>query len=273
MSASSDLNWCFSTLGCPAATLDGIVALAHRHGIEQVELRAVAERMDLAILFDELGYTPASLAAWFREAGIAIPLLNTSARLIGAREEHRAELRAFAPWAEALGAKGLRIFDGGSPGQTPSASQLEEAARMLAWWEAEKRAQGWSVDLFIETHDALVRTEGIQRLMAAAATPVQLLWDSHHTWRVGGEDPLATWSAIRSHVRHVHFMDSQGIEAPTGHPYTYVNLGDGEFPLDALFRRLRADGFAGPVSLEWERSWHPYLGELAVPLHRLDRWR
>jgi hypothetical protein len=25
---------------------------------------------------------------------------------------------------------------------------------------------------------------------------------------------------------------------------------------------LRADDFAGPVSLEWERMWHPYLPSL-----------
>jgi hypothetical protein len=25
---------------------------------------------------------------------------------------------------------------------------------------------------------------------------------------------------------------------------------------------MRADDFAGPVSLEWERMWHPYLPSL-----------
>jgi hypothetical protein len=37
---------------------------------------------------------------------------------------------------------------------------------------------------------------------------------------------------------------------------------------------LRADNFAGPVSLEWERLWHPYLPPLDVALAcaEKNRW-
>ena len=62
-------------------------------------------------------------------------------------------------------------------------------------------------------------------------------------------------------VVHVHVKDS--VSRPSArHPYTYVLPGDGEFPAAPLFAELRAGGFDGPVSLEWERMWHPYLPPL-----------
>jgi sugar phosphate isomerase/epimerase len=59
----------------------------------------------------------------------------------------------------------------------------------------------------------------------------------------------------------VHVKDS--ISVPSArHPFTYVLPGDGEFPMAPLLAALRADSFAGPLSLEWEKMWHPYLAPL-----------
>ena len=67
--------------------------------------------------------------------------------------------------------------------------------------------------------------------------------------------------AIRPAVVHVHVKDS--ISVPSAkHPFTYVLPGDGDFPIRPLLTALEADRFAGPVSLEWEKVWHPYLPPL-----------
>ena len=76
---------------------------------------------------------------------------------------------------------------------------------------------------------------------------------------------MATWRAIRSGVVHVHVKDSVG-QPSARHPFTYVLPGDGEFPVSPLLAALQADGFDGPVSLEWERMWHPYLPSLDAAL-------
>ena len=69
-----------------------------------------------------------------------------------------------------------------------------------------------------------------------------------------------TWKAIAPLVVHMHVKDS--ISVPDAkHPWTYVLPGRGEFPM-APFRSRVAAGFAGPVSLEWERFWHPELSPL-----------
>ena len=40
-----------------------------------------------------------------------------------------------------------------------------------------------------------------------------------------------------------------------------------------LFNLLAEVRFEGPVSLEWERQWHPYLKPLDEALRQLDAYR
>ena len=153
-----------------------------------------------------------------------------------------------APW--------LRVFDGG---KTPDPATHRAMADTVAWWRAERARHGWRADIMIETHDALCTTAAITQFLALAPGTA-ILWDAQHTWRNGGEPPLATWAAIQPHVVHIHVKDS--ISQPSArHPFSYVLPGEGEFAMAPLRAALQAE-FHGTVSLEWERLWHPYLAPL-----------
>ncbi len=257
----------FSTLGCPELTLDEAFALAQRHGIAAIELRALGGSLDLpARLKEEFG-SPDALARHLQGAPVRIVALDTSLRLVGSGAVERAAFLEHVPWAEALGGPRLRVFDGAGTGD---ASDLAKAAEAVRWWQDLRRERGWRADLMVETHDAMVTTPLIQRLIAAAPG-LALLWDAHHTWKIGRGDPVATWAAIKSHVCHIHVKDSVSQSSPK-HPYTYVAPGSGEFPAAPLFAALRRDGFAGPVSLEWEKVWHPYLAPLDTALSAAVSW-
>ena len=259
---------CFSSLGCPDFSLDEVLTLAAKHEINAVELRALGGTVELAGYFADRFGTPQKLAARVRARGARVVALNASLHLAGATAAERGQLEAFGPWAEALGAKWLRVFDGNDADTTGLAQALET----LHWWRELRAARGWTVDVMIETHDSLFTAEKIQRFLAAAPDAA-VLWDSHHTWRRGAEDPVATWHVIRANVRHVQVKDSIG--APSArHPFTYVLPGAGEFPIAPLLAALRTDGFAGPVSLEWEKLWHPYLPPLdeALSAARAGGW-
>ena len=125
----------------------------------------------------------------------------------------------------------------------------------------------------IETHDALVSGAAIAQFLEAAPAGTHILWDAHHTWNKGGEDLGDTWRQIRSAVVHIHVKDS--IDRPSEkHPFTYVPPGEGIFPMASLLAALTADHYAGPLSLEWERKWHPYLGpvEEALTVAQRRQW-
>lgn len=248
---------CISSLGCPELALDDTLRLAASHGIPAVELRTLGGTVNLPEYLTANYGSPARLAEHLRTAPARVVALNGSLRLVGGTVAERDGLAELARWAEGAGIRWLRAFDGG---QRADAAELVEAAETLRWWRTLRRERGWAVDLMVETHDSLLAAESIGRFQAALPGTA-ILWDSHHTWRKGGEDPVRTWRSIQPAVVHVHVKD--GIPVPSArHPFTYVLPGDGEFPIGPLLAALRADGFAGPVSLEWEKQWHPYLPSL-----------
>lgn len=248
---------CLSSLGCPEFSLDETLALAAKHQVTAVELRSLGGTVDLAAYLAEKYGTPAGLAARLQDSPVRVVAFDASLRLVGGAPNEREQLVSLAPWAEAVGARRLRVFDGG---KTADAAEIAEAAETLRWWRELRRERGWRVDLMIETHDSLFTAAAIGRLLAVVPDAA-ILWDTHHTWRKGGEDPVVTWRAIRTRVVHVHVKDSVGVPSAR-HPFTYVLPGDGGFPIGPLLAALQADRFAGPVSLEWEKLWHPYLPPL-----------
>lgn len=249
-----------STMGCPERSLGEVAALAAEHRLDGVELRALGGSTDLPGYFAQSYGTPDRLWIEARRLGVNIVSLNTSLKLAGGTEADRTAFLLFVPWAEALGVRWLRVFDGGAPGQ---AAMLGEALCALEWWRGRRRAHGWKCDLMIETHDSLFTADAIRRF-ACAAGGVAIRWDSHHTWRKGGEDPVETWRAIRRYVVSVDVKDS--VNRPSAaHPFTYVLPGEGEFPM-ARLREALGQGYEGPVCLEWEKLWHPYLPPLDAAL-------
>lgn len=254
-----------SSLGCHELNLVETLALAARNDIGAVELRSLGGDLDLpSWLAKEYG-APVDLARAWPVGAARLVGLNTSFKLGKNDEASRADLLGFVPWAEALGVPWLRVFDGCA---STDEADLRAAADTLAWWRDLRREKGWRTDFMIETHDALVTAPNLLRLMELAPGAA-ILWDTHHTWKKGGEDPVATWSAIRDHVVHVHVKDS--ISRPSArHNFTYVLPGDGEFRLRPVLDVLERDGYTGVVSLEWERQWHPYLPPLEVALRVAD---
>jgi sugar phosphate isomerase/epimerase len=266
LSASSFYR-CFSTLGCPELDLDGVVALALSRRIESVELRALNGTIDLIAQFTRAFGSPAELKAWAARGPIRVAMIGTSFRLHGNGAADRDALLALVGWAEALGTRWLRVFDGCKSGD---AGEIADAVAMLAWWAGERRRRGFVVDLATETHDATADPVAL-RTFLTAAPECRILWDAHHTWRRGGEMPGDTWLYLKPHVVHVHFKDSATTPG-VGEGYAYVPPGDGEFPLGALVDQLAADGYAGALCLEWERMWHPALAPIETALDRLDRF-
>lgn len=240
--------------------MDQVLALAHTHGIPAVELRALAGSVDLPGYFSRIGKSPAALGAFARASKVRIASLSTSLSLIDGSDVDRRNFLEFVPWAEALGIPWLRVFDGG---KTADEGELARAAATLDWWATLRAARGWKTDLMIETHDALANSRAIARFVRIGPAAA-ILWDSHHTWWKGGEDPVTTWKAIRKHVVHIHVKDSVHGDGPH-QPCKYVLPGTGAFPMAALRAEL-AGQFKGPVSMEWEKLWHPELPPLEEAL-------
>ncbi len=245
-----------STLGCPDLSLDEVLSVAARHGIDAVELRTLEGTTNLPELFGSKG-GEALHRSIGSQGAVQVLALSTSLKLVRPSEADLELFLSFVPWAEAMGVPWLRVFDGGDSADDGAVASAAETVR---WWRQLRDQHGWKVDVMVETHDSLLTHEAILRFCTEAPRAA-VLWDAHHTWRKSGMEPHDLWPRIAEHVVHIHVKDSVG-RASDNLPYTYVLPGDGEFPMKRLTEALGRDKYAGAVSLEWERQWHPQLPPL-----------
>jgi sugar phosphate isomerase/epimerase len=244
----------FSTLGCPDWTMEQIVEAAVRYGYDALELRGLQTEMDLP---KAPPLTPAHRAATRRrieDAGLSVCCVSSSGVVEKGNLDH---VRAHAELARDLGCPLVRVFGGNLDAGLPPADALCRAADTLRGFGDAAAAAG--VALVLETHDAFSTGAQVAALLEAAAHPAAFsLWDLHHPYRQG--EPIeATYRHLAPTLRHVHVKDGRAGDA-------YTLMGEGDVPLAAMLDLVLDGGYAGALSLEWEKRWHPEIAEPEVAL-------
>jgi sugar phosphate isomerase/epimerase len=127
-----------------------------------------------------------------------------------------------------------------------------------------------------ETHDIWVRAQDCQMLLDTIPDPAfGALWDMGHTYRVGGEEPVDSFSAIGSRVGYVHVKDAvydpaSPLAMQDG--WYYVVPGSGELPLVESLSLLQENGYDGWLLFEHEKRWHPDLPEPEEAFPNFVHW-
>ncbi|WP_137152261.1 TIM barrel protein [Devosia sp. FKR38] len=255
---------CFSTLGCPQLSLRQAIALAQANDLPMLEIRALSGSTALpSVLAAEFG-TPTQLTAYLAGVPLSIPVVGSSHRLWGDTFD-RDSLEDLADWAEAAGARHIRVFDGETG--TLDESALDEAARRLQFWRDLKVSKGLVVDLIIETHGALCDDQALEQFCTRFADQ-PILWDTHHSWAAGNALEH-TLEIIGPRLAHLHVKDSRMVDGKRH----YMLPGQGDFPMDRLMALLARPSLpAAAVSLEWELLWHPELTDLQTALGHARSW-
>lgn len=263
------INWCFSTLGCPDSSLEEAAELALAYGIHHLELRFLEGGLDLekSIVARHGSLTEARRRLEYM--GIHIASVDASTRLSDGKPEDFKQLESLALLARGLGAPLIRVFDGGPKKTLPTLALIEKAAENLNRFHRWRQGTDTPVSLMVETHDMLCTMGAVDLWAKRFGAARDLLWDSHHTWALGGVDPVGFYQKHGRRVRHIHLKDSLGLGADDRPRYTL--FGEGVFPYGKLLDYLGADGYDGLVSVEWERKWHPELPPLETCLRSLRR--
>jgi sugar phosphate isomerase/epimerase len=253
----------FSTLGCPAWSWRRVLDFAAEHEFAAIELRGIGAEMDLTKC-PELA--PARVADSKREVadhGLKIVCLGASANMHEPDDVKRAagldEGRRFVDLAHVLGAPYVRVFGNNWVSGEPHDATLDRVAAGLR--ALGDHARGSDVTVLMETHGDYTDSATVLDVMRRAASPtVGLLWDAHHTYAFGHEDPASTAERIMPYVKHVHLKDS----VPAGNDRRYVLTGTGEVPVRRQFEVLARHGYRGVYNFEWEKRWHPEIEEPEV---------
>ena len=259
----------FSTLAFPGASLATALSLGAAWGYGGVELRLIdGELIDPsmpAVARDRVRRTAAA-------AGLPIVAVDSSVRLTS--DDPVPQLRRFLELASDWESPLVRVFGGPLPGHEPErTAQLEAAARVLE--ASVPAAARLGVAIGVETHDAFCASSVLAELLVLAASPwVGAVWDSHHPHRMG-EQPADVFANIGPRVLLAQVKDAiKGPERDAD--WRLVLLGDGEVRVQEMLRLLTSGGYAGWVSVEWEKRWHPEIEEpeVALPQHLrlLESW-
>jgi sugar phosphate isomerase/epimerase len=252
---------CFSSLGCPGRDIESFCDLAVANGIGQVEIRCLESVVDYPGLLASNTRKLEATREVLRTHQIQVAMVGASLDLIGHGPEHIPALVQACHAADALGAPLVRVFGGGHEGSSMDTALLKQAAQLYKSAVEKCREAGTKAVLVVETHGGLVTSERVLQFCNEFGQAVPILWDTHHTWKLGGESPAFTYGKIRSLVRHFHCKDSRP-DPVKNDKYAYVAPGQGTFPFGEFFQTIQSGPVPGRLSLEWEKQWHPELPEV-----------
>src|SRR6266576_1123986 len=175
--------------------------------------------------------------------------------------DRRGSIRPVAPQECASAA---RFLDPRLPAVELAAnSRLRRRARVRG-----RRAGGKHVTVIIESHGDFTDSPALLEILQKADSPnVALLWDAHHTFVSGKEQPEDTVRQLGRYIRHTHLKDS----VPAGNDRRYVLTGTGDVPVKRQIAALAKIGYRGFFSFEWEKRWHPEIEEPEVAFAQYAR--
>jgi sugar phosphate isomerase/epimerase len=171
------------------------------------------------------------------------------------------ELLGHAEVAAVLGAPNLRAFPGDRSDDASDDELLDRAAETLL--RAAERLMGTGISIAVEPHDAFMSSSAVAGLLKQVDHPqVGAIWDAGNMWSVG-EEPEDGIALLGPWLRYVQVKDGIG-RLPD---WRLTLVGEGEVPLARGLGILARSHPAAPVSIEWERPWHPELppAEVALP--------
>jgi sugar phosphate isomerase/epimerase len=240
--------------------LHKILDFAQQNGFSAVELRGLQGTMDLPsrpeFAADRIEQSKKDVSA----RGLRISCVSSSANLHDTdpqkHESQLADARTFIDLASALGAPYVRVFGNNVLGDRDVAIRnIGLSLRSLGEYSGSKK-----VTVVIESHGDFTDSPTLKAVLETADSPhVALLWDAHHTFVSGREDPEFTVAQLGKYIRHTHLKDSA--RKGNSDDVQYVLTGRGQVPVKRQVKALAGIGYAGSFSFEWEKVWHPELEE------------
>ena len=245
----------YSSLACMDATVPELIRYAVNADCGAVEIRLDKDDNICGIPREAL----APYLAMFRKSGIEISDLGTGIIFMDYEPEKIERAKRNAALAAYVGAKGIRLFLGGSVKTVSDVSNHDVNGIIRSLKELNAYARTLGVALWLETHSAFSSGACIRQILDGVQdSNVKVIWDVLHSMEFG-EAPEETVRLLGDRIVHVHIKDGVKASDPKRIAWDLTALGDGALPIGRILKRLRTAGFAGYLSLEWESAWHPEL--------------
>jgi len=256
----------FSTLGCPDWSFNQIIDFAAQNGYDGIELRGIQREMDLTKVKElSTAANRQETLQKMKDKGLRFVDLGSSATMHFADPAERLKNlddgRRFIDLAQQLDCPFIRVFPNSFPKDQDKAFVMDLMVKGML--ELADHAAGTNVSVLVESHGDLVKISDLEAVMKAAKHPnTGMIWDVCNMWAITRESPTEAYKALRPYIRHTHIKDGK----MTGDDIHYVLLGQGEVPIFEAIDALHNGGYKGYYSFEWEKLWHPEIGEPDIAL-------
>jgi fatty-acyl-CoA synthase len=253
------MNFTLNTLGAPGWTLEETARNARAYGYAGVDLRLIDGEV---ISLDSVRANRERIRELFPVDDLPVATLPTSLRLATREAQIRqATLDEGSAWidlAAELHVPAVRFFAARNPPEMDLEASIQVVGEMLAL--LSERAREAQVKIGVETHDEFASARTVARTLAFAPSDITgAVWDMWHTTRAG-ESPTECVQQLNGQIINVHIKDARRM----ADGWQLVLLGDGDIPVEEGLRLLRAIGYEGWISVEWEKKWHPEIAEPEV---------
>jgi sugar phosphate isomerase/epimerase len=250
---------CFHSVGLPDRSLLEAITLVADASYEAIELNAETLPWAPAHITPDTGSAAReAVVAACRERGLRIPAVGAHIAMVGADPAGREAAVAFVN-----GCTNIAV-DVGAPVVHILSGPLEPGVdRGAAWgWfrSAVERTTDYaasrSVTLGIEAIAGHVFhcVDDYHRLRGELpGVPFRVNFDPSHL-KVQNEDPMRVVRELGDQIVHVHLKDGKGLYPS----FEFPPLGQGNIDFPALVDALRAGGYTGALSVEYEAQVYGY---------------
>lgn len=256
----------FSTLGCPKWTFSQVIQQATASKYAGIEIRGIQGDLNLPAHPIFSASQIASTKQQLADAHLKIVNLGSSANLHFIEPQKRQtnldEAKRFIDLAHQLACPYIRVFPNDLPKEQSEQETLNAIIQGLI--ELGDYAKSSGVKVLLESHGKVIQADMLAHIMQQANHPnVGLVWDFFNMWSVTKEPPAQVYEVLKKYIFHTHIKDA--IVTTSGETYTL--LGEGNTPLKETLHALKQGNYTGYYSFEWEKLWHPEIGEpeIAIP--------
>jgi sugar phosphate isomerase/epimerase len=255
----SALKFTLNTLGAPAWTLEETAKNARAYGYAGVDLRLLDGEV---ISLDSVRANRQRIRNVFRVDELPVATLATSVRLATREPQIRQatldEGHAWIDLAADLQVPVIRFFAARNPPELDLEASIQAVGEMLALLADHARQA--EVKIGVETHDEFASARTVAKALGfAPADSTGAVWDMWHTTRAS-ESPAECLQLLNGRIINVHLKDARR----AADAWQLVLLGEGDIPVREGLRSLSESGYAGTISVEWEKKWHPEIAEPEV---------
>jgi sugar phosphate isomerase/epimerase len=245
------------TMGVPELTLEEAMKLFSRLGFDGIEIRCAAEG-HLDTDSAEPG-TINEIKRWSRTYELPVTCLTSYFKdfVTEKRSRELESLKKVIAIAEKLDTPFVRLYGGIDPppdgwSAWESWDKTVSGIKELSQFCEEKK-----VLLCIETHNgSLTYTaeDAVKMIREINRPNVGILLDFAWIHFRGKESPEEAVKLCGPYIFHCHYKDWK--IGPEGSREACL-MGEGDIPWERFFRALKASGYDGSLSDEYERYWHP----------------